>query len=100
MLQIGSDYVWLRVAIYPVHKQVLGVYVSRHRNMLIAEHFISSLIRGNGGDGKHSISTDGGTWYPKACKFLKLDHHHIHSSYEKVSSKELCSILRIEPRVL
>lgn len=25
---------------------------------------------------------DGGTWYPQACKFLKIDHH-IHSSYEK-----------------
>jgi putative transposase len=33
---------------------------------------------------KHPVSTDGGggTWYPQACKFLKLDHH-INSSYEK-----------------
>src|SRR5215212_1821411 len=27
-------------------------------------------------------STDGGTWYLQACKFLKLEHH-INSSYEK-----------------
>jgi putative transposase len=32
--------------------------------------------------GKHHISTDGGTWYPQACKFLKLKHH-IHSPFEK-----------------
>jgi putative transposase len=36
MLQIGSDYTWLWVDIEPVPKQVLGVHVSRHRNMLVA----------------------------------------------------------------
>jgi putative transposase len=48
MLQIGSDYAWLWVAIEPVHKQVLGVHVSRHRNMLVAEYFLRSLIKVNG----------------------------------------------------
>jgi putative transposase len=48
--------------------------------MLIAEHFIHSLVKKYG---KHSVSTDGGTWYPlQACKFLKLKHH-IHSRDEK-----------------
>ena len=41
--------------------------------------FLSNLLEGYG---KHSVSTDGGTWYLQACKFLKLDHH-INSSYEK-----------------
>jgi putative transposase len=31
---------------------------------------------------KHPVSTEGGTWYPQTCKFLKLDHH-INSSYGK-----------------
>ncbi len=31
---------------------------------------------------KHSVSSDGGTWYPQDCKFLKIDHH-LHSHYEK-----------------
>jgi len=39
MLQIGSDYAWLWIAIEPVHKQVLGLHVSRHENMLVAEYF-------------------------------------------------------------
>jgi putative transposase len=32
--------------------------------------------------GKHPVHTDGGTWYPQACKFLKLKHH-LDSSFEK-----------------
>jgi putative transposase len=30
------------------------------------------------------VYTDGGrgTWYPQACKFLRLEHH-LHSSFEK-----------------
>lgn len=47
--------------------------------MLIAERFISDLVRIHG---KHPVSTDGGTWYPQACGFLKVDHH-IHSPFEK-----------------
>jgi hypothetical protein len=48
--------------------------------------------------GKHAISTDGGTWYPQACKFLKLKHHiHIHLK-SRASSKGQCNISRIEPK--
>ena len=47
--------------------------------MLIAERFISGLAKVHG---KHPVSTNGGTWYPQACRYLKL-RHHIHSSWEK-----------------
>lgn len=47
--------------------------------MLIAEQFTQSLARKYG---KHPVSSDGDTWYPQACKFLKLKHH-IHLLYEK-----------------
>ena len=47
--------------------------------MLVAERFLKALIKRYG---KHPLSTDGGTWYPQACNFLKIDHH-IHSSHEK-----------------
>jgi putative transposase len=50
--------------------------------MFVAERFLDNLIKIHG---KHPIvSTDdvGGTWYPQACRFLKLNHH-IHSSFEK-----------------
>ena len=48
--------------------------------MLVAERFIASLINKFG---KCPVSTDGGTWYPQACQFLDVEHHHIHSSFEK-----------------
>ena len=47
--------------------------------MFVAEKFIAGLTRVYD---KHSVSTDGGTWYPQACRFLKINHH-LHSSYEK-----------------
>ncbi|MGD9532458.1 MAG: hypothetical protein AB7V56_01625 [Candidatus Nitrosocosmicus sp.] len=47
--------------------------------MLVAERFLDGLIKIHG---KHGVSTDGGRWYPQACRFLKLKHH-IHSSLEK-----------------
>ena len=45
MLQIGSDQTWLWIAIEPIHRQILGVYISRHRNMLVAESFLRTLIK-------------------------------------------------------
>ena len=53
--------------------------MTQDRNMLIAERFLSGVVRDYG---NHPVSTDGGTWYPMACQFLKLDHH-IHSPLEK-----------------
>ncbi|HEX5519680.1 MAG TPA: DDE-type integrase/transposase/recombinase [Candidatus Nitrosocosmicus sp.] len=79
LIKIGSELVWLWVAIEPKHRQILHIDISFERSMLIAERFIAFLIKRHG---KHPVSTDGGTWYPQACKFLKLEHH-IHSSYEK-----------------
>jgi putative transposase len=78
-IKVGSQYIWLWVAIEPKHKQILQIDTSFERNMLIAERFLSSLINKYG---KHPVSTDGGMWYPQACKFLKLKHH-VHSSFEK-----------------
>ena len=60
-------------------KRILAVNISRERNMLMAGRFISVLVKIHG---KYPVSTDGGTWYPQACRFLKL-RHLIHSSYEK-----------------
>ena len=47
--------------------------------MFVAERFISVVIKNHG---KRLVSTDGGTWYPQACRFLRLKHH-VHSSFEK-----------------
>ena len=79
LIKVGSQYIWLWVAIEPRNRQILALNISKERNMLIAERFISGLVRIHG---KHPVSTDRGTWYPQACRFLNLNHH-IHSSFEK-----------------
>jgi transposase-like protein len=40
MLQIASNEAWLWVTIEPKHRQILGIYISRHRGMIIAERGI------------------------------------------------------------
>ena len=79
VIKVGSELIWLWVAIDSENKQILAQNISQERNMFVAERFLSGIIRDYG---KHPVSTDGGTWYPQACQFLKLSHR-IHSSYEK-----------------
>jgi putative transposase len=79
VIQIGNRHYWLWIAIEPIHKSVLGIHISEERNMFVAENFIRSLVDKYG---KHTVYTDGGTWYPQACKFLHLKHR-LHSTLEK-----------------
>ncbi|MEJ7642922.1 MAG: DDE-type integrase/transposase/recombinase [Candidatus Nitrosocosmicus sp.] len=79
LIKVGSKLVWLWVVIEPETRQILALSISNERNMLIAERFLSDVEKIHG---KHPVSTDGGTWYPMACKFLRLKHH-IHSPFEK-----------------
>ena len=59
-------------------KRFLGLAYQRNGTCLLQSD-LSSLIKHHD---RHPISTDGGTWYPQACRFLKINHH-LHSSYEK-----------------
>ena len=79
IIQIGDRNFWLWICIEPIHKSVLGIYISEERNMFVAENFIHSLVDKYG---KHAVYTDGGTWYPQACNFLHLKHR-LHSPLEK-----------------
>jgi putative transposase len=79
IIQVGSQHFWLWIAIEPVRKTVLGIHLSKERNMFVAENFILSLVFKYG---KHAVYTDGGTWYPQACNFMHLKHR-LHSPIEK-----------------
>ncbi|MBA3977182.1 MAG: IS6 family transposase [Nitrosopumilus sp.] len=79
VIKIGSELIWLWVAIELESKEIIGTSISKERNMFVAEHFLSNIVDKHG---QHPVSTDGGTWYPQACQFLKLKHH-LHSAYEK-----------------
>ncbi len=61
MIKVGSEYVWIWVAIEPHNKEILGITISKERNMFIAERFISRLIKIHG---PHPVSTGRVTWYP------------------------------------
>ena len=45
LIKVGSHYIWLWVAIEPKNKQILALTISIERNMLIAEKFISGLVK-------------------------------------------------------
>ena len=79
VIQIGWKNYYLWVAIEPLHKSVLGIHISEERNMFVAENFIGSLVSKYG---RHTVYTDGGTWYPQACRFLHIKHY-LHSPLEK-----------------
>jgi putative transposase len=79
IIRVGSGYIWLWTAIKNDNREILQISISKERNMFVAEHFMQSLIRKYG---EHPISTDGDTWYPQNCKFLKIKHN-LHSAFEK-----------------
>ena len=79
LLKVGNQYVWLWIAIEPTDKLILGIKISFERSILVAERFMQELVRRYG---KHPVSTDGGTWYPYACKFAKIKHH-LHSFHDR-----------------
>ena len=51
----------------------------RETCLVLIKKFIRSLVSTYG---KHTVYTDGVTWYDEACNILKLKHY-IHSSMEK-----------------
>jgi putative transposase len=63
LIKVGSEYIWLWIAIEPENKEILALSISKERNMFVAERFISKLVMTYG---PYPVSTDGGTWYPQA----------------------------------
>jgi putative transposase len=78
-IKADSELIWIWIAIEPIYREILSFHISKERNIFVAERFLSNVLNKYG---KHHVSSDGGTWYPQACKFFNL-HHHIHSSFEK-----------------
>ena len=79
MIKLGSELVWIWVAIEQKDKEIFHFIYPKNEICLLLNDFCFIVVNKYG---IHSVSTDGDTWYPQACKFLNL-HHHIHSSFEK-----------------
>jgi transposase-like protein len=96
MIQVGNNkHYWLWICIEPVHRSILGINISRARNMLVLSSFLESLISKYG---RHSVYSDGATWYPEAYKTLRLKHY-LHSSVEEFDRKGY-TVLKIGQRFL
>jgi putative transposase len=67
------------MCIEPIHNSVLGIYISKEKNIFVPENFLGSLVDKYG---KHTVYTDGGTWYPQAVTILHLKHS-LHYDLEK-----------------
>jgi putative transposase len=79
MIKAGSELIWLWVVIESENKNIVAINISKERNMFVAERFLDGVTKEYG---RHQVSTDGGTWYPQACRFLNIEHH-LHSHFEK-----------------
>ncbi len=77
--QIDNKHFWLWIYIEPVHKSVLGIHISKSRNMIILSLFLESLLDKFD---RHLVYSGGVTWHPEACKVLGLKHY-LHSPLEK-----------------
>jgi transposase-like protein len=44
--KIGSQYIWLWIAIEPTNKEILGFSISKERNIFVAERFLFNLSEG------------------------------------------------------
>jgi hypothetical protein len=57
LIKVGSEFIWLWVvAIEFESKEIIGITISKERNMFIAERIISGLIYIHG---PHPVSRDG-----------------------------------------
>ncbi len=79
LLKVGSEYIWRWVAVETKRREILSLFISKETNTFVAERFLSNIVREYR---KHTVSIDGDTWYPMACRFLGLKHH-LHSLLEK-----------------
>ena len=44
-IKVGSELIWLWVAIEPESKEVLRLNISKERNMFVAERFLSNVVK-------------------------------------------------------
>lgn len=55
IIKVGSEYIWLWIAIEDDNREILQISISKERNMFVAERFILNLVKRYG---EHPVSTD------------------------------------------
>ena len=65
-IKVGSEYIWLWVAIEYENKNIVATSISKERNMFVAESFLYQVTKKYG---EYPISTDGGLGIHKHVNF-------------------------------
>ena len=73
-------------------KQQLLVSIFRIKNTFVAENLLRFLVSKNG---KHTVYTDGSTWFEEACSIIGLKHY-LHSPIEESLIEMVMQYSRIE----
>jgi putative transposase len=61
LIIVGNQFAWLLwIVVDSINKLILRIHISFERTILVAELFLTSLVKDYG---KHSLSTDEGTCY-------------------------------------
>ncbi len=68
IIKVGSEYIWLWMAIENDNREILQISISKERNMFVAERFILNLVKRYG---EHPVSTDGGTLVSSGLQILE-----------------------------
>jgi putative transposase len=79
LLKIGSELIWLLVTIGSKNKEILGMSISKERNMTVIEHILYNQSEEYD---KQLASTDGCYRVSSNLRVFNLKHH-IHPSYKK-----------------
>ena len=74
----GREY-WLWIAYEPRLRRCLMMHLSVERTLMVCYLF---LKRVRARYGVRPVATDGGTWYPEACRWLRLEHR-VYPTQEK-----------------
>ena len=81
IIKVGSEYIWLWIAIENDNREIFQISISKERNIFVAERFISNLMK------RYGEYTSCFNWWryvvSTGLQILRLQHHHIHSPYEK-----------------
>ena len=80
LIKVGSEYVWLWVAIEPKDRRILALTISKERNMFVAERFLSGLV---GVHGKHPVFHGWRHMVPAGLQVPEIEAPHPFSFGEK-----------------
>ncbi|MEM2897297.1 MAG: DDE-type integrase/transposase/recombinase [Candidatus Bathyarchaeia archaeon] len=89
-IKIGDKEAWVWLAFEPYRKAFLGFHISFTRNSLDAWIFLKRLRRRYG---FKPIYTNGGSWYPLACKWARLRRYRYSKEWQNLMERAIQALM-------